>query len=302
MGQICGTSCWGMCFSIMNAHLKQTLNNLYQAYQIEYLSMDPLELVRQYKKAKDQEIAAFIAAGLSLGKYELIRQAIHQILTIMGPSPYLFVKRFNPNKMSDVFSGFIYRFYRGRDICLLLFWLKQILNTYPSLESFFLRDYREDDPDIGTALSRFVQSILSLETHPFYPSLPAKGSGIRHFLADPMDGSTCKRLNLFLRWVVRRDNLDLGIWERVSPSKLIIPVDTHIARISQRLGLAKRRTPDWKMALEITESLRQFDSQDPVKYDFALCTIGKMNPCQDHRSACPDCPIESLCIQQEKST
>ena len=159
-----------------------------------------------------------------------------------------------------------------------------------------MKGYEEGDDHIGPSLSRFVRRILALATEPFYPSI-SKGTGIRHFLADPTDGSGCKRLNLFLRWMVRKDGIDLGLWKEVSAAKLIIPLDTHLIRLGTRLGLTTRKSPDWKMAVEITEALRGCDPDDPVKYDFALCTVGKLHACpaRPDENRCRDCPVMPCC-------
>lgn len=273
------------------------LNRLYREFDVRYLEMDPLELVRRYDDPKDQEIAGFIAAALALGKYELIRGAVTDVLSRMGPSPYAYVRTFDPAKQADDFSGFTYRFYRARDMGLLASMMGHAVREFGGLEACFLRHDRPGDPDIGAGLSGLVRTLLSCEVRPFYEKLPARGAGIRHFLADPADGSTCKRLNLYLRWMVRPGPLDLGIWTSVSPSRLLIPVDTHIARLAPLLGLARRKSPDWKMASEITESLRRIDPNDPVKYDFALCTIGKLYTCSEdpEKSSCASCPLKGVC-------
>jgi len=286
----------------LQSNLKKTLNQLFRTIQHDYLNMDPLDLVRQYDRPRDQEVAAFIAAAFSLGRYELIRKAITEILSFMTPSPYDFVINFDPSRGSTFFQNFVYRFYRSEDLGLLISYLHQLLDRWESMENCFLEGYNDSEKNFTTALSRFVQTILSLETRPFYPDPPPRGSGIHHFLADPADGSSCKRLNLFLRWVVRKDSLDLGIWKRVPASKLIIPVDTHIARMGRRLGLTERKSADWKMAIEITEALREFDPEDPVKYDFALCTAGKLQACPKEINAanCADCPVRSVCIELKK--
>jgi uncharacterized protein (TIGR02757 family) len=280
-----------------NPDLKKTLDELYVTYHMDYLSSDPLELVREYKDPRDQELVGFIAALLALGRADLIKNAVRSILERMGGSPHRFIRSFDPSKDGEVFNGFVYRFYRGRNVGLLVWWLKQILQGEGSIKAFFLRRYGESDENIGPSLSRFVRAILKLETEPFYPFLPRRGSGVRHWLADPSDGSGCKRLNLFLRWMVRCDGLDLGLWPEVSSSQLVIPLDTHIARIGRRIGLTKRASPDWKMALEITESLKKFDSQDPVKYDFALCRVGMLNGCpvKPNPVVCSSCPLFLFC-------
>jgi len=278
-------------------YLKKTLNKLYQTYHLDYLSTDPLEIVRQYKNPKDQEVVGFIAAAMAFGRVELIKKGIYDILQRMTSSPYQFILNFDPHLHGKLFDNFVYRFYRSRDIGLLIWWIAQTVRKNGSIKSFFLKGYNEKDRDIGSSLSRFVRSLLSLQTEPFYSSVPERGSSIRSFLADPTDGSACKRLNLFLRWMVRQDRLDLGIFREVSPSKLIIPLDTHVARISQRIGLTKRTSPGWAMAVEITETLREFDPNDPVKYDFALCRVGMLNPCPKvpDNEKCSSCPVVRFC-------
>lgn len=280
-----------------NPDLKKTLDELYITYHRDYLSSDPLELVRGYKDPRDQELVGFIAAFLALGRTDLIKNAVRSILERMGGSPHRFIRSFDPTKDGEVFNGFVYRFYRGRDVGLLVWWLKQILQGEGSIKAFFLRRYDESDENIGPSLSRFVRAILKLETEPFYPFLPRRGLGVRHWLADPSDGSGCKRLNLFLRWMIRCDGLDLGLWPEVLSSQLVIPLDTYIARIGRRIGLTKRASPDWKMALEITESLKKFDPQDPVKYDFALCRVGMLNGCpvKPNTLVCSSCPLFLFC-------
>jgi uncharacterized protein (TIGR02757 family) len=277
--------------------LKIILDKLVSDYNINFLDLDPLQVVLRYKTHRDQEIAGFIAASLAIGNVHLIRKAVNEILNKMGQSPFCFVLEFDPFRDKGFFDDFTYRFYTGKDIGLLIWLIKQIYQEKGSLRELFLECYDSNASHIGSSLSRFVQSILNLKINPYYDSLPPKGSGIRHFIADPSDGSGCKRLNLFLRWMVRREDPDLGIWSEVLPSKLVIPLDTHIARLGKNLGLTQRRTADWKMALEITDALKRFDSNDPVKYDFALCTVGKLNRCPDspNRIKCNNCPILQFC-------
>lgn len=279
------------------ASLRNKLNQLYREYDTTYLKLDPLDLVRRYSDPKDQEIAGFIAAALSIGQYELIRKAVTDVLSRMNASPFEFVSAFDPSRCHRIFSDFVYRFYRGRDIGLLISLMARAICEFGSLEQCFLQGYHPDDPDIGKALSGFVRRLLSYDVRPFYDQIPGRGSGIRHFLADPADGSTCKRLNLYLRWMVRKDPVDLGVWKSIPAAMLVMPVDTHIARLAPRLGLTQRKSADWKMAQEITESLREFDPDDPVKYDFALCTTGKLNTCSDNpeKSTCNACPLQGAC-------
>ena len=279
------------------------LNQLYTDYQSEYMDRDPIEFLHAYENPLDQEVVGFLSAALAIGRVELFRKALHKIFDIMGSSPYQYVVDFNPSVQKGNYKGFVYRFYKGEDITLLIWWLHQIYQENNTLEDFFLKGFHPYDESIETALSLFVNSILSLPTRPIRGETPAKGSGIRHFLADPQDNSACKRLNLFLRWMVRHDQLDLGIWKHVSPSQLIIPLDTHIARLSRCLGLSQRKSPGWSMALEITQTLKQLDPEDPVKFDFALCTVGKLNACPNHPSTvhCASCPLAPHCLNLSRT-
>jgi len=146
--------------------------------------------------------------------------------------------------------------------------------------------------DIGHALTGFVKHFLSIDTSPVY-GRNIRPSGLKQLFPSPENGSACKRMNLFLRWMVRTKDIDLGVWNKIHPSKLIIPLDTHIARISRCLGLTKRKAPDWKTAKEITESLKKLDPDDPLKYDFALCHQGISGLCKGERSkdTCASCAI-----------
>jgi uncharacterized protein (TIGR02757 family) len=277
--------------------LKFLLDRLYREYSLDCLSLDPLELVRRYENPADREIAGFIAVCLALGRAELIRKAVTDVLERMGNSPHRFILSYDSRRDSKRFDGFVYRFFRAADLQVLMHWMHRVVLEHGSLGELFLSGYRSSDGDTGPALSRFVRGMLEQEVPASLRPAIDRRSGLRSFLADPADGSACKRLNLYLRWMVRKDALDLGIWTGIPPSKLVIPLDTHIARLGKKLGLTARNAPDWKMAIEITESLRAFDPDDPTKYDFALCTIGKLQACPDplDRAKCGDCPLILHC-------
>jgi len=279
------------------AGLKGLLDRLYRSYSTECLPMDPLELVRRYGNPEDQEAAGFIAACLTLGRAELIRKAVAEVLYRMGRSPYRFILRYDGRRDSGKFDGFAYRFFGADDLRLLTHRMRRVLRSHGSLGEFFKSGYQPSDRDIGPALSRFVRGLKAQDVPKSLRPALRKGPGLRSFLADPAAGSACKRLNLFLRWMVRNDALDLGVWTGIPASKLVIPLDTHLHRLGKRLGLTGRNTPDWKMALEITDSLRAFDRDDPVKYDFALCTVGKLQACPDppDRAKCSGCPLVRHC-------
>jgi len=260
------------------AKLKSLLEGLYARFhhrRILSLSSDPLHFPRRYRKPQDQEIAAFVASSLAYGKVGHIRNSVDSALTRMGDDPFRFIVGFDPKRDARRFEGFVHRFSTGLDLAVLCYLFKQVLERYGSLGNFFLLSYDEKDEDTGNALARFVERVLSLDVSPFYPGgiLPRE-AGVRFFFPSPVEGSACKRLNLFLRWMVRKDELDLGLWSEVSPAKLIMPVDTHVARICRVLGLTRLKSASWRMAQEITKSLRELNPEDPTKYDFALCQLG----------------------------
>ena len=183
---------------------------------------------------------------------------------------------------------------RDRDIVALLWVLRQMLERGGSLESFFL----ETDPggdDVHGALDAFCTRAMALDLRGAYGRVPAR-PGVAAFFPKPSGGSACKRLNLFMRWMVRRDALDLGVWTRVSPSRLIIPLDTHIIRVAQCLRLTSYASPGWAMARDITRALRALDPDDPVRYDFSVCHLGMMNACGNGTPrGNAHCPLKGVC-------
>ena len=281
----------------MDEALKDILDRLAEESTAAALANDPLELVKRYGRPEDAEIVGLIAAAFALGRIGPMRRAIERVLEPMGASPYTFIRRYDPRDNADLYEGFRYRFYNERDLHLLLWWIKAMVIRAGCVKVFFLQGLERESPDITISLSRFVRAVLALPTEPVYGSPPVKGSGVRHFLADPFDGSGCKRLNLFLRWMVRRKDPDLGIWREIDPSRLIIPLDTHIVRLGYRLELTRRRSPGWAMASEITRNLSLFDPSDPVKYDFALCHACMHRPCppEPGPGICRSCPLVSKC-------
>ncbi len=278
--------------------LKRRLDFLYRAYTKQYLSTDPLEFLHRYPNPKDKEIVGLIASGLAYGRVQGIKASIERVLGVIGGSPFKFVVRFEPLNGKGLFKGFRHRFNTGDDIACLLYFARQMIEESGSIGGFFLKGYSGPEKTIKEALEAFGRNALSLDSGRIYgaKSLPKK-AGIRFFFPLPSDGSPCKRLNLYLRWMVRRDSLDFGIWKEVSPARLIIPLDTHIARISGNIGLTRRKNPDWKMTEEITEALRRLDPEDPVKYDFALCRLGILDKCPKRSSEekCALCAIKKIC-------
>jgi len=244
--------------------VKRQLDALYQfCNSRRWVHPDPLEFLYLYPALEDREVAGLIASSLAYGRVAQILKSVASVLKDLGLSPSAFL-RFTPDRfLSAMFADFRHRFTSGEEVVLLLGGVKRILNQYGSLGACFLENYRSSDETILPALTAFVDELTS----------PFEGR-TNSLISRPRKGSACKKLNLFLRWMVREDRVDPGGWDRVAPSKLIIPLDTHMHRIAMGLGFTKSRCPTMKTALEITRAFREIDPCDPVRYDFALTRTG----------------------------
>lgn len=249
--------------------LKRKLNYYYNSFNIEQISPDPLEFLHRYKDKNDIEIAGLISSVFAYGNVTMILNSIEKVSQIMENKPYDFVMNYSLKKGEKLFRDVRHRFFTPRDVAVLFQILQDVYTKCRSLKYFFLLYYFENDNNLKDAISFFSNNLLGIASH--YGKIT---NGLKFMFPDPKKGSACKRMNLFLRWMVRKDDMDLGLWGEIPTSKLIIPVDTHVARIAKELGLTKQTTANWKMAEEITENLKMFDREDPVKYDFALCHIG----------------------------
>ncbi|MBI5562990.1 MAG: TIGR02757 family protein [Deltaproteobacteria bacterium] len=279
--------------------LKVYLDRLNTRYGKAYLPSDPLEFVHGYRTPEDREVAGLIASSLAYGRVEGIRRSVGAVLGAMGKSPAAFAMRFDPARDRAAFAGFVHRFNRAADIRCLVWFARRMMEEAGSIGAFFTKGCPEG-AEMKEALAAFSENVLGIGHGGAYPGrgLP-KDAGVRFFFPSPKDGSACKRLNLYLRWMVRRgDALDFGIWKEVDPARLIVPLDTHIARISSNLGLTKRSTPGWKMAAEVTAALKRLDPHDPVKYDFALTRLGILAACPSRRDKekCAACMIREVCV------
>lgn len=246
--------------------LKSKLDFHYTNFDRTTIAPDPLQFLHQYRAKEDIEIVGFISSIFAYGNVSQINLILSKIFSELGTSPYQKILGMNESEIKIFTNKIRYRFYTPQDVEELFLTLQKILSENFSLKNIFLERYKSSDKNIKTALSHFSEQILNY--------FPTKTRGIKFMFPNPNDGSTCKRMNLFLRWMVRRDELDFGLWNEIATSKLIIPVDTHIAKICKQLKLTKRNSVNWAMAEEITENLKKIDSDDPVKYDFALCHIG----------------------------
>lgn len=228
----------------------------------EYVHPDPLEFLYQYDDPEDREIVGLVASSLAYGRVKQILRSVSLALERMGGSPAVFVRDSSPERLRASFEGFKHRFTTGEDLARMLEGVREVVQEHGSLEACFASLVGEDDETVVPALTEFTRMILS----------GAAGGACP--LPDPGRGSACKRLHLYLRWMVRRDEVDPGGWGRVSHSKLVVPLDTHMHRLSRRLGLTARKQADLKTALEITAAFRRLRPDDPVRYDFALTRLG----------------------------
>ncbi|RQW77063.1 MAG: TIGR02757 family protein [Geobacter sp.] len=278
--------------------LKTILDNLYATRSQTHLANDPLSFCRRYDSADDREIVGLIASCFAYGNVKIILRTLETVFGRMGRSPRKFVEGFEPERGLDLFGGFKHRFNDARDLCALLLATRFMLEEADSIGEFFLGCYDADADDITPSLIEFSAALRAADYSSVFGAaeIPAD-SCFPFFFPSPASGSACKRLCMYLRWMVRPDDgIDLGIWRGISPAKLIIPVDAHIQRISRYLGLTQRKQADWRMAREITAALRELDPADPVKYDFALCHLGISEGCDGKDLLkCAACPITELC-------
>ncbi len=274
------------------AKTKHLLDKLYEGYNFrERVLDDPIEFPHKYKVEADIEVAGYIAASLAYGKVTLFKPVINEILAQMGESPGGYLYEFNIKKNKSDFLHISYRFNKGIDITALIYILHIIFREFGSLKKAFLHFF---NGNMHKSISDFFDYMLAVDTTPVYNNSVSQ-SGKLQFFPSPRKGSACKRINMFLRWMVRDRDIDFGIWKEIPGNSLVIPLDTHIARISRCLGLTTKKSGSWRTAVEITEALKKLDPLDPLKYDFALCHLGISGYCNTGRdeSACRNCEINT---------
>jgi len=274
--------------------IKDVLKRLYGKYNHrDFIKPDPLQFIYQYSNRQDMEVAGFLAAELAYGRVQHIQKSLTNLFGRMGESPFQFVRGFDEQKRAKL-KDFRHRFTAGDDISDLLELLRDILGKFGSIEKFFVQGYNPGDKNIIPALSKFCDSLLDMyaKTHNGHIT-----RGLSFLLPRPTAGSACKRLNLFLRWMVRNDDVDAGLWKSIDKARLIVPVDVHMARLCRILGLYSRKTVSLLTAIKITESFAEIEPADPVKYDFALSRIGILENCTGHhRSGCQFCELFAICF------
>ena len=278
------------------AQIRDVLEKLYKRYnRRELISPDPLQFLYRYSDPADIEITAFLASALAYGRVQQIEKSLNNLLGRMGDSPSEFVINFDKDKRQKL-KDFKHRFTAGDDISDLLTLLRTIINRCGSIEQYFALGYNPGDRNIIPALSKFCNSLLDIHAagHKGQPT-----RGLKYLLVSPAGGSACKRLNLFLRWMVRDDDVDTGLWKSIEKAKLIVPVDVHMSRLCKILGLYDRRTISLSTAAEITDSFAEIEPADPVKYDFALSRIGILKNCNGRlRKGCELCELFGFCSRR----
>ena len=240
------------------AFLEKTYKEMNRA---EYIHPDPLEFVWRYKSAADREVVGLIAACLAYGNVNQILKSVEKVLAPMGKAPAAWLKSAPPAEIKKGLAKFKHRFTTGAEMAVFLLNIRRALNDHGSLEKLFLKGYRPEEPTVEQALYRFIDAFNAQACAPTLTPCTALKSSF-------------KRVNLFLRWMVRKDAVDPGVWRGVSPSRLIIPLDTHMRQVSMGMGITARKDTSMKTAVEITAYFAGVTPEDPVRYDFALTRAG----------------------------
>lgn len=251
----------------MNNSLGLFLNRKVEEYNtVDFITNDPISIPHRFSKKQDIEIAGFFAALFAWGNRTSIINKCMDLITKMDDAPYDFILHHQPSDLKQLI-GFKHRTFNDTDLLYLIQFFKQHYQSHPSLETAFSDWMTKKDATVEHALNGFYQYVFIL---------PDVSERTKKHIAAPFKNSACKRLNMFLRWMVRKDNkgVDFGIWKKISPAQLICPIDVHVARVSRRFHLLQRKQTDWLAAIELTKNLKKFDVADPVKYDFALFGLG----------------------------
>lgn len=268
------------------------------------IARDPIRFARRYAAPLDREIAGLVASSYAAGRVSLFGPVLDRAFAAFDArgGPAAFVLGYDPRRDRGALDGVAYRFWLPSDLALLVGALRDVLSLHGSLAAFF------PPPDalaprggrVGQGLDSLVRALRAAAAERVDPADPPRG--FRQFLPTPTDGSACKRLNLWLRWMVRADDgVDFGLWSAVAPADLVIPLDVHVLRISRFIGLTGRADASWRTACEVTTALARLDPVDPVRFDFALSHLGISGACRGarHVEACPLCPLDPVCTAGE---
>lgn len=290
--------------------LKASLDRLYDSFNAPDSAFDPVQVVRKYPRVDDREIVGFVASAVAFGRVASVVNSTNAICEVLGDRPARMLKTFDPVRDGARLRPLVHRWTKGDDFVAMLWILRAMIAEFGSLEDAFAAGLREEDADVGPAIEAFCTRAREVDLSPAYgkrrPGLQSRQSrppGVFYFFPRPSTGSACKRMNLYLRWMSRRDDVDPGGWTKVPASKLVVPLDTHIIRVGRCLKLTRYQSPGWKMAADITASLRKLDPADPVKYDFSLCHLGMMRSCSfpaSGRGPLRACPLSPACQPRQR--
>lgn len=253
----------------MSQKLKDFLDKKVEAYnRPSFIPPDPISIPHRFTQQQDIEIAAFFAAVFAWGNRTIIINKTSELMHLMDNAPYHFCLEHTDEDLKGLLH-FKHRTFNTTDLLYFVLFLHHHYAHHTSLETAFGQWMQPGDASIENALVGFHNYFFSLEDAP---------QRTKKHIATPARGATCKRLCMFLRWMVRRDScgVDFGLWQTISPAQLVCPVDLHVARVARQLGLITRKQTDWQTALELTGKLKAFDPADPAKYDFALFSLGVM--------------------------
>ena len=277
------------------AELRDVLEQLYVKYnRFENIPPDPLQFVYRYSVFEDKEIAGLLSACLAYGRVQQIEKSLIRLFDIMEGAPFKFVMSFDYSGRQKL-ASFKHRFNTGDDIANLLEVLKKVYTEFGSLKNCFVQAMVEE-VFLEETLNNFCRSLLGLHLS---SGKSADSKGLSYLLPLPEKGSACKRLNMFMKWMVRSDDVDPGLWsDSVDKARLIVPMDVHMGRLCKIIGLYSSRSVNWRTAIEVTRGFAGLEPDDPVKYDFCLSRIGIVENCSGKpRPQCLECELKGYCRQ-----
>jgi uncharacterized protein (TIGR02757 family) len=275
--------------------LKSCLDKLALDYGAAFLDTDPVGLIHRYSRKEDVEVSGFLVSALSYGGAKQIRKTGDELLAKMGENPAEFAESLDPAEALEIFRGIQHRWTTPNEIAFLAWISGEMLREHGSIGGLVRSLDNATDPTIERTIAGFSKWIFS-RWNGYFGEGGYRKAG--YLFPSPEDGSACKRPAMFFRWMVRGpDGIDFGFWrDFISPARLVVPLDFHMTRMARRLGFTKRTTAGWKTALEVTESLKCIDPDDPLKYDFALVRPGILKECAHGLTEdCPSCNLETIC-------
>lgn len=278
------------------ARFRTELDRLHDNYNVPDSAADPVQFVWRYDDPSDREVVAAIASGLAFGRLASVLASVERVLALLGPRPSTYLANLDVRTAREALAPVVHRWTRGDDLVALLVVLRELRARHGSLEGAFLASDDPSSDDVAPGLEAFCTAACGVDVREAYGGARRGRLGVQYFFPKPSLGSACKRLNLFVRWMVRQDAVDPGGWTGVSRSRLVIPLDTHTIRVGRCLRLTRYTTPGWRMAADITATLRRIDPDDPVRYDFSLCHMSMMGACGWGRKVGnAQCPLRGFC-------